>query len=90
MDEPNPAVEGPPRQAGVLTDPGAHHPARPQWTCDADGEDWPCRPYRKHLLATQDRIGIAVEMDADYQFAARELDTDRGELYRRFYGWIRS
>lgn len=75
-------------QADVLNDPAVHFAHRPQWTCDADGQDWPCEPLRAHLLATMSTQDIGVSMGAYYPDAVREIDVPATEVHDRLFGWI--
>jgi hypothetical protein len=77
-------------QAGdVLTDPARHWPMRPRWTCDADGDDWPCPKLRRHLLATRTRSEISAVMAGYYDWAVRELDLEPRAVHERLFSWHR-
>ena len=76
-------------QDGVLADPAAHHPHRPGWICTVDGEDWPCPPLQRHMLATMTRAEISHELATDYVMAVVELAEDPTVVHRRFFGWHR-
>lgn len=78
------------QQPNVLDDPSRHWPFRPLWTCDADGQDWPCGPLRRHMVATMSAQNIGLSMGAYYRDAIRELDVPPAEVHARMFGWIRT
>ena len=77
-------------QADVLDNPTAHSPSRPGWTCNVDGQGWPCAPLRAHLLDTMTAQEIGIAMDGHFRFAVIELDAPAADVHRRFFGWIRA
>lgn len=69
----------------------AHRVRRPQWTCVADGTDWPCPPAREAMARAFGADSAALSMLMAYLMglAAAELDqADPARLYRRFLGWL--
>lgn len=75
----------------ALGNPDEHWPFRPLWLCSGCGVDWPCRPYREHLLATMSVEAIESHMAPYSRFAAIEL---AGQLpptavHARMFDWIR-
>lgn len=73
-------------------DAAAHRPSRPGWVCEADGDDWPCGPYRGWVWSTfSDAIARGMHMGGFFNQAVVELpDPDEpGDIHRRFFGWIR-
>jgi hypothetical protein len=65
-----------------------HNLQRPQWTCHADGGDWPCELDRKLLReAYPDADDLARYMLGLVVQAALELGVPEAKLYRRFVAW---
>lgn len=67
-----------------------HDPNRPEWTCSACGEEWPCASqrarwlelYRGHYKQLGAHLGVRfVQM-------VNDLDVPTAELHRRLFGWV--
>ena len=75
-----------------VTGPGGrgdeHQVVRPEWTCAADGQQWPCTTARKLLVdAFPDRAALAGHLAALQALAADELGiAGPATLYRRVLG----
>jgi hypothetical protein len=71
-----------------------HNARRPEWTCRACGEEWPCVPRRQELLA---EIATHGETAATLVYLAVQMTqacTDlpgltAGQMHDRFLGWAR-
>jgi hypothetical protein len=69
---------------------GQHQPVRPTWTCDTDGEEWPCVPARERILTTWTPIPRALTMAGYFSQACEDMGSARAnDLHRRFLGWVR-
>jgi hypothetical protein len=69
----------------------AHTPIRPNWTCVACGDDWPCEVRRRQLTAEYDRapVSLSLLMSGYFVEAADDLrNVPAGDLYLRFFGWL--
>jgi len=69
-----------------------HVPVRRSWACVSCGQPWPCRVARAELLDEYADCPAALGLYLGCAFVecCSELDeADAGELYRRFFGWLR-
>lgn len=70
--------------------PAIHAPTRPDWTCTACGDEWPCRTRKRQLteLFQDNTVGLINYLTpylADANMDLRELTTVK--LAKRFLGW---
>jgi hypothetical protein len=78
--------------AGIARMMARHSPARPSWTCNADGNLWPCPAARVHLRSQYagDQVGLSMYMSGQLTSAAVDL-AGAGplppDLFHRFLGW---
>jgi hypothetical protein len=75
------------REPFLMTD---HRIRRPQWTCLADGEAWPCENARQHLRNSFQGIEdvLAAHLATLMSAAADDLkQSNPAKLYRRFVHW---
>lgn len=68
--------------------PADHQPHRPGWICTQCGADWPCAPYRDHLLETLDRGAIASLMASWHPQMLAELG-EEAAVHARLHAWHR-
>lgn len=69
---------------------GAEHvPLRPQWSCRADGDPWPCEPAREQLRAEIAAAPVTLGyLYAQFLQAVEDLPgVPVGDLIHRFLGW---
>jgi hypothetical protein len=69
-----------------------HQPSRPSWRCTGCDSDWPCPRRRKELLDenTDSTVPLALFMAGYFQDALADHPTVLvGNLYLRFFGWVR-
>lgn len=72
-----------------------HQPVRPAWTCNGDGEPWPCPVARVRLRSDYagDPTRLAVYMSTLLMTAAADTgnrDVLPPELFNRFMAWTAS
>jgi hypothetical protein len=74
---------------------GEHTAERPDWTCRACGDPWPCAPAKVELTEDYRRFpsSLVVYLAAHLTDAIDDLAAGRGgippDLYDRFVGWAR-
>lgn len=71
-----------------------HTPVRPTWTCNACGQEWPCRPARAALRGEYANFPtvLAIYLSGQYTVAVDDLamfGTIPQNLYTRIVGWCR-
>lgn len=68
-----------------------HQPRRPEWTCLACDQPWPCEPRRDSMRDDSwDPVTRALAMGLRYAEALGDLPpADASELWARFFAWIR-
>jgi hypothetical protein len=66
-----------------------HQPIRPQWTCSADADAWPCTLVRTVLTQyyRDDHQALARHMLLVVARAAEDLGVGPASLYWRFVRW---
>lgn len=70
-----------------------HVAARPGWTCQSCGQDWPCAPVRKEMVEefTVDgttRTNLMTFLAYQMALASDDLPVGAaGNIYDRFLGW---
>jgi hypothetical protein len=65
-----------------------HLPRRPEWTCDSDGQAWPCEAARKEMSAAYDSITLPILTWAYLEeLAADKPGMPLGEMFRRLLAW---
>jgi hypothetical protein len=69
-----------------------HLPIQHIWLCSTCKEDWPCPTAREDLLAefADAAVPLALYLASCFTECSGDLaDAHSGELYRRFFGWLR-
>lgn len=65
-----------------------HEPQRPSWDCGCCGVPYPCDPAREQLMATLDRVSLAMFMWECLEMVARDVPTmPISEMFDRFIRW---
>jgi hypothetical protein len=68
-----------------------HEPARPAWTCEDCGEEWPCRQARSRLRAeTGGGTELAMLMWEYFEAYFRDIMAQSNGAFERFIAWTRS
>lgn len=67
-----------------------HIEQRPDWTCRACGEPWPCETARKDLAAELEPAALRIHMWLRLEvFAQDHPHGPAGDMFARFLRWAR-
>lgn len=67
-----------------------HALVRPGWTCEVDGELWPCTTRRAELVAAYPKRELAALMRGYLHTAFADLPhADADEVTAQLVGWVR-